>query len=50
MLKCSRITRYTRDLQLLGSKDVELFVGSARNLQLIYDYAIKGGIHGKYPL
>ena len=37
MLKCSRITRYTRDLQSLGDKKVELFVGSARNLQLSFE-------------
>ncbi len=34
MMKCSRITRYTRDLQTQGGKQVELFVGSARNLQI----------------
>jgi hypothetical protein len=36
MLKCSRITRYSRDLQRQAGKEVELFVGSARNLQLIH--------------
>lgn len=35
LMKCSRITRYSRDLQKLGGKDIELFVGSARNLQLL---------------
>ena len=37
LLKCSRITRYDRDLQTLGGKEVELFVGSARNLQLWFE-------------
>jgi hypothetical protein len=35
MMKCSRVTRYSRDLQSQGGEDVELFVGSARNLQLL---------------
>ncbi len=37
MLKCSRITRYSRDVQSMGGKDVELFVGSARNLQMAFE-------------
>jgi hypothetical protein len=34
MMKCSRITRYSRDVKSMGGQDVELFVGSARNLQI----------------
>jgi hypothetical protein len=34
LMKCSRITRYTRDVQTINGKEVELFVGSARNLML----------------
>jgi hypothetical protein len=37
MIKCSRITRYSRDLQTGPGKEVELFVGSARNLQLLHE-------------
>lgn len=37
MIKCSRITRYTRDVQPAGDKEVELFVGSARNLMMVYE-------------
>lgn len=37
LAKCSRITRYSRDLQDLGGREVELFVGSARNLQLLVE-------------
>lgn len=36
MMKCSRITRYTRDVKTVGNQEIELFAGSARNLQLIY--------------
>ncbi len=36
MMKCSRITRYTRDVKQMGTKQVELFVGSARNLQMMF--------------
>lgn len=35
MMKCSRITRYSRDLQTDGHREVELFVGSARNLMML---------------
>jgi hypothetical protein len=34
--KCSRVTRYTRDRHLAGGKEVELFVGSARNLKVLW--------------
>jgi hypothetical protein len=34
LLKCSRITRYNRDVQTINGKAAELFVGSARNLRL----------------
>ncbi len=37
-MKCNRVTRYRRDVQTLNGKDVELFVGSARNLQIIPEY------------
>ncbi len=37
LMKCSRITRYTRDVQPAGTQQVELFVGSARNLQLLFE-------------
>ncbi len=37
MMKCSRITRYTRDVIPMGQQQVELFVGSARNLQVMYE-------------
>lgn len=37
MMKCSRITRYTRDIRPMGTSQIELFVGSARNLQLLYE-------------
>jgi hypothetical protein len=33
-MKCSRITRYSRDVKTLNGKEIELFVGSARNLQI----------------
>ena len=36
LMKCSRITRYTRDAKKFGDQEVELFVGSARNLQWLY--------------
>ena len=32
-MKCSRITRYTRDVQTNNGKEIEFFVGSARNIQ-----------------
>jgi len=37
MLKCSRITRYSRDVRPMGDRQVELFVGSARNLQMAFE-------------
>ncbi len=35
--KCSRITRYSRDVKLMGGQETELFVGSARNLQILWE-------------
>ncbi len=37
MQKCSRITRYSRNAMSVGGKEVELFVGSARNVQLLME-------------
>jgi hypothetical protein len=34
--KCSRITRYTRDVKTPYGKEIELFVGSARNLNVLW--------------
>jgi len=35
MQKCSRITRYSRHVKTIGGKEVELFVGSAHNIQML---------------
>jgi hypothetical protein len=35
-LKCSSITRYSRDVKEVGDKEIELFVGSSRAVRLLW--------------